>query len=84
MGLHYFVFDNLSRIFSRRGICLLFIECMLHYLFPEKNWLYSIPPEESEKDSKLIRVCLLKKVVWKNLTANMFLVQRIPAWEYKD
>jgi hypothetical protein len=27
-------------------ICLLFIECMLHYLYPEITWFSSVPPEE--------------------------------------
>jgi hypothetical protein len=34
-------------------ICLFFIEWMLYYLYSENTWFSSIPPEESEKDSKL-------------------------------
>jgi hypothetical protein len=42
------------------SICVLFIECMLHYLFPEITWFSTSPPEESEKESKLNYIRQLK------------------------
>jgi hypothetical protein len=68
-------------------ICVLFIECLLHYLFPEITWFSSIPPEESEKDSKLKYIRELKLKIKHletqmsnenvDLTTKMF-------WKYRD
>jgi hypothetical protein len=71
-------------------ICLLFLECLLHYLFPEITWFSTIPPEECEPDHKLnyiIRELELKikhletQMTNENvdLTDKMFLIHRIPA-----